>query len=118
MSAGFARRQVALAALALNAVRPMPGRWAGIPAFALGWPVSELAPHLLGATLADTAAELTVRRRTSTPSTTGLVAAAAAAGLLGYIVTGARRVGDRARRGTPREHRRGLPDHHRPSRSG
>jgi len=93
MSAGFARRQVALAALALNAVRPLPGRWAGIPAFALGWPVSELAPHLLCATLVDTAAELTVRRRTSTPSTTGLVAAAAAAGLLGYIVTGARRVG-------------------------
>jgi acetyl esterase/lipase len=93
MSGGFARRQVALAALALNAVRPLPGRWAGIPAFALGWPVSELAPHLLGATLVDTAAELTVRRRTSTPSTTGLIAAAAAAGLLGYIVTGARRVG-------------------------
>ena len=93
MSAGFARRQVALAALALNAVRPLPGRWAGIPAFALGWPVSELAPHLLGATLVDTAAELTVRRRTSNPSTTGLVAAAAAAGLLGYAVARARRTG-------------------------
>ncbi len=93
MSAGFARRQVALAALALNAVRPLPGRWAGIPAFALGWPVSELAPHLLGATLVDTAAELTVRRRTSDPSTTGLVAAGAAAGLLGYAVARARRTG-------------------------
>ncbi len=93
MSAGFARRQVALAALALNAVRPLPGRWAGIPAFALGWPVSELAPHLLGATILDTAAELTVRRRTSAPSATGLVAAAAAAGLLAYSIAGARRVG-------------------------
>jgi acetyl esterase/lipase len=93
MSAGFARRQVALAALALNAVRPLPGRWAGIPAFALGWPVSELAPHLLGATLVDTAAELTARRRTSAPSTTGLIAAAAAAGLLGYAVVRARRTG-------------------------
>lgn len=93
MSAGFPRRQFTLAALALNAVRPLPGRWAGIPAFALGWPVSELAPHLLGATLLDTAAELSVRRRKSAPSTAGLVAAAAAAGLLGYAVAGSRRVG-------------------------
>ncbi len=93
MSAGFSRRQVTLAALALNAVRPMPGRWAGIPAFALGWPVSELAPHLLGTSLLDTAAELTVRRRKSAPSTTGLVAAAAAAGLLGYAIARSRRLG-------------------------
>lgn len=93
MSSGFSRRQITLAALALNAVRPMPGRWAGIPAFALGWPVSELAPHLLGATLVDTAAELTVRRRKSAPSVTGLVAAAAAAGLLSYAVARSRRVG-------------------------
>jgi acetyl esterase/lipase len=93
MSAGYARRQLVLAALALNAVRPPPGGWAGIPGFALGWPVSELAPHLLGAAAVDTAAELTVRRRTSKPSTTGLVAAAAAAGLLGYAIAGSRRVG-------------------------
>jgi acetyl esterase/lipase len=93
MSAGYARRQLILAALALNAVKPPPGGWAGIPGFALGWPVSELAPHLLGASLVDTAAELTVRRRTSTPSTTGLVAAATAAGLLGYAIVRSRRVG-------------------------
>jgi acetyl esterase/lipase len=93
MSAGFARRQIILAALALNAVKPPPGGWAGIPGFAFGWPVSELAPHLLGATALDTAAELTVRRRTSKPSATGLVAAAATAGLLGYAIVGSRRVG-------------------------
>jgi acetyl esterase/lipase len=93
MSSGFARRQLILAALALNAVKPPPGGWAGIPGFALGWPVSELAPHLLTASAIDTAAELTVRRRTSKPSTTGLVAAAAAAGLLGWSIAGARRVG-------------------------
>lgn len=93
MSTGYARRQLTLAALALNAVRPMPGGWAGVPAFALGWPVSELAPHLLGASLLDTAAELTLRRRTSVPSATGLVAAAAGAGLLGWTIAGARRVG-------------------------
>jgi acetyl esterase/lipase len=93
LSRGFGRRQLILAALALNAVKPLPGRWAGIPAFALGWPVSELAPQLLGATVLDTAAELTVRRRTSSPSATGLVAAVAAAGLLGRSIADARRVG-------------------------
>ena len=93
MSRGFTRRQIVLAALALNAIRPLPGRWAGIPAFALGWPVSELAPHLLGATALDTAAELTVRRRSSAPSATGLLAAAASAGLLAYSIAAARRVG-------------------------
>jgi acetyl esterase/lipase len=93
MSAGYSRRQLTLAALALNAVRPATRGWAGIPGFALGWPVSELAPHLLGAAMVDTAAELTVRRRTSRPSATGLVAAAAAAGLLGWAIAGSRRVG-------------------------
>ena len=93
MSTGFARRQAILAALALNAVRPPPGEWAGIPAFALGWPVSELAPHLVGLTVADTAAELTVRRRTSRPSAVGLLAAAATVGLLGYAIVRSRRVG-------------------------
>ncbi len=93
MSRGFARRQLINAALALNAVKPLPGRWAGIPAFALGWPVSELAPQLLAATALDTAAELTVRRRTSRPSRIGLLAAVGAAGLLGRAVADARRVG-------------------------
>ena len=90
---GYPARQVTLAALALNAVRPPPGGWFGIPAFALGWPVSELAPQLLGASLLDSAAELTVRRRSGRPSTTGLLAAAAAVGLLGYAIAGSRRVG-------------------------
>ena len=87
------------------------------PAFALGWPVSELAPHLLTASAIDTAAELTVRRRTSKPSTLGLVAAAAAAGLLGWSIAGARRVGTELDEALPRGHRRGLPDHHRPPRT-
>lgn len=93
MSSGYRRRQLALAALAANAVRPMPGKWSGIAGFALGWPTSELAPHLVGASLLDTAAELTVRRRRGRPSRTGVVAAAAAVGLLGYTVAGSRRVG-------------------------
>lgn len=91
MSAGFTRRQLALAALALNAVRPMRRGWSSIPSFALGWPVSELAPHLLTAAAVDTAAELTVRR--GKPSRLGLAAGAVAAGLLSYTIAGARRTG-------------------------
>lgn len=91
MSAAYARRQLVLAALAANAVRPMSRGWSSIPGFALGWPVSELAPHLLGAAALDTAAELTVRQ--GKVSRTGLVAAAAAAGLLAYTIAGARRTG-------------------------
>jgi acetyl esterase/lipase len=93
MSRGYTRRQLVLAALAANAVRPPRGGWAGIPGFALGWPTTELAPHLLIASTADTALELTRRRRGSKPSTVGLVAAAAAAGMLGWTIAGARRVG-------------------------
>ncbi len=91
MSAGFTRRQLTLAALALNAVRPVKRGWSAIPSFALGWPVSELAPHLLGAAAIDTAAEVTVRR--GKPSRLGLAAGAVAAGLLGYTIAGARRTG-------------------------
>jgi acetyl esterase/lipase len=93
MSAGYRRRQLALTALAVNAVRPMSRGWSGILGFALGWPVSELAPHLLGAAAVDTAAELTVRRRKSKPSAIGLLAVGASAGLLGWTIAGARRVG-------------------------
>ena len=93
MSRGFRRRQLTLAALALNAVRPMARGRSAIAGFVLGWPVSELAPHLLALSAVDTAAELTVRRRRSAPSMTGMVAAGAAAGLLGYSIAGARRVG-------------------------
>ncbi len=91
MSAGYARRQLALAALAVNAIRPMSRGWSSIPGFALGWPTSELAPHLLGAAALDTAAELTVRRGKA--SRLGLLAAGSAAGLLAYTIAGARRTG-------------------------
>lgn len=91
MSAGYARRQLTLAALAVNAIRPMSRGWAAIPGFALGWPTSELAPHLLGASAVDTLAELTVRRGKA--SRIGLLAGVAAAGLLGYTIAGARRTG-------------------------
>ncbi len=91
MSAGYARRQLALAALAANAIRPQRNGWSAIPSFAFGWPTSELAPHLLGVAAIDTAAELTVRRGKA--SRLGLLAGAAAVGMLGYTIAGARRTG-------------------------
>ena len=54
----YLRRQVVMAALTANAVRPVPGYWAGVPAMIGGWLTSELAPHLLSVTLADTVHEL------------------------------------------------------------
>ena len=59
---GFLRRQVVTAALTANALRPLPGPRAAIPAFAAGWLTSELAPHLMAATAVDTAAHV-VRRK-------------------------------------------------------
>jgi acetyl esterase/lipase len=55
----YLRRQVLTAALTANALRPVPGYWAGIPAMFGGWLTSELAPHLMTLTLADTVREIT-----------------------------------------------------------
>jgi acetyl esterase/lipase len=86
----FRRRQVIAAALTANALRPVAGRYASIPAFFAGWLASELAPQLLVASLADTAAELTVRRgRLSSPLGLGL--AAFTTGGLGYLIVNANR---------------------------
>jgi acetyl esterase/lipase len=59
----YLRRQVLTAALTANALRPMPGQWPGIPAMFGGWLTSELAPHLLALTVADTALHITPGRR-------------------------------------------------------
>jgi acetyl esterase/lipase len=88
----YRRRQLVAAALTANALRPLGGRYASIPAFFAGWLASELAPQLLVATLADTAAELAVRRRRAgTPSQSGLAVAALTVGGLGYLIVNANR---------------------------
>ncbi|MBZ5738808.1 alpha/beta hydrolase [Nocardioides mangrovi] len=87
---GFLRRQLVTAALTANAIRPVPGFRAGIPAFFAGWLTTELAPHLMALTAADTAGH--VVRRGRRRSRAGL--ALAAANLLGqgFLVDQARRV--------------------------
>ncbi|TWH00044.1 acetyl esterase/lipase [Nocardioides sp. J9] len=79
---GFVRRQAITAALTANAIRPLPGFRAGIPAFFAGWLTGELAPHVLGLTAADAAAHLTGSRR----DWRGLALAGASAAGLAYLV--------------------------------
>ena len=59
---GFLRRQIVTAALTANAIRPVPGYRSAIPSFFAGWLTTELAPHLMALTAADTAAHV-VRRQ-------------------------------------------------------
>ena len=85
----FLRRQLVTAALTANAVRPVPGFRAGVPAFFAGWLTTELAPHLLALTAADaTANALSGRRR----DRTGLAVAGAASLGLAYLVAESRKV--------------------------
>jgi acetyl esterase/lipase len=89
---GYLRRQLAIAALTINAVRPLRGRYTSIPAFFAGWLASELAPQLLAASALDTAAELTVRRRKAGhPDGAGLLLAGVTAAGLGYLIVNAAR---------------------------
>lgn len=95
MPGHYLHRQVLTAALTANALRPVPGYWAQVPAMFGGWLTSELAPHLLALTAADTVRELTRER----PDRRGLaLAAGSAAGLATMVVQaqGAKRHVDRA----------------------
>jgi len=57
MPGWFLLRQAVTAALAANAVRPVPGFRVAIPSMVAGWLTSELAPHLLALTTADAVRE-------------------------------------------------------------
>ncbi|WP_309649422.1 alpha/beta hydrolase [Nocardioides sp.] len=86
---GFLRRQVVIAALTANAIRPLPGFRVGIPSFFAGWLTGELAPQVLALTVADAAAHATGRRR----DPLGLALAGASAAGLAFLIDQARRVG-------------------------
>jgi acetyl esterase/lipase len=85
----FVRRQLLTAALTANAIRPVPGFRAGIPAFVAGWLTTELAPHLLALTTADAVAHLGPRRRRSRA---GLALAAGSIAGQVFLLDQARRV--------------------------
>lgn len=88
---GFLRRQLVTAALTANAIRPLPGYRASIPAFLTGWLTTELAPHLLAVTAAD-AATHGVRPRRGRRSRTGLLLAAANLAGQAFLIDQSRRV--------------------------
>ena len=90
----YLRRQLVTTALTANALRPVGGRYATIPAFFAGWLVSELAPQLLVASAADTLVEIAVRRDTGRSvrgDRLALALAAASTAGLGYLIVNANR---------------------------
>ena len=80
----FRTRRAVQLALTANALRPLRGEQASIPAFFTGWLTGELAPHLLALTAADTAAHV-ARHGTRDRLSLGL-AGLSAAGLAALIV--------------------------------
>jgi acetyl esterase/lipase len=80
-------RALAYAALTANAIRPLPGFRAGVPSFFAGWITNEMAPHWLAVTAADSAVQLTSKRRDPVAlALNGLTAAG-----LAYLIRLARR---------------------------
>lgn len=93
LAMGLLRRQLVTAALTANAIRPVPGFRAGIPAFFAGWLTGELAPQVLAVTAADAAAHLRHPSHLSGRDRAGLALAAASAAGLGFLVRQARQSG-------------------------
>ncbi|EME17573.1 alpha/beta hydrolase [Rhodococcus triatomae] len=91
MSVTFALRQAVNAVASMNALRPMDGPRAAVPAFLAGWLTSELAPQLLAATVVDAGVHV-ARRGLRTPTDRiGLaLAATSVAGLAATVATGSR----------------------------
>lgn len=90
----FLRRQIVIAALTANALRPPRTRRAGLPAFAAGWLFGETAPQMLALTALDAAAHLTRGRRSGVRAKAGLALAAASALGLGHVMRQSRTAKD------------------------
>ena len=54
---GISIQTLVISALAANAIKPVPGAAASIPAMFAGWLVSELAPHVIVGTVVDSVRE-------------------------------------------------------------
>lgn len=86
---GHTLRQLAVASLTANALRPQGATYTAIPSFAAGWLTGELAPQLLALSAADTL--VSAARRRVTPL--GLALAVGSAVGLGTIVAQSLRAG-------------------------
>jgi len=82
----YRNRQLVMAGLVANALKPHQGRIGSIPAFAIGWPTLELAPQMLALGALDTAQHLIRHRKTGDVSIVGVGAAMVAASALGYMI--------------------------------
>ncbi|MDT4892563.1 MAG: hypothetical protein QOE97_1598 [Pseudonocardiales bacterium] len=91
----FPARQALQLGLTANALRPLPGGPASLPAFFAGWLTAELAPHVLAATVVDAGLH-TARHGVRTPADRLALAAAglSGAGLLSLIAAGQRARGE------------------------
>lgn len=89
----YLRRQLVVAALTANAIRPLGTRYGSLMSFFPGWLASELAPQLLAVELLDTGRELVAARRSPGAALHGrdrrlglLLAAGSVAGLGSLIL--------------------------------
>jgi acetyl esterase/lipase len=98
MSDRFLARQLLQLGFAANALRPFPGAPVSLPVFFSGWLTSELAPHLMALTAADTAGH--IARHGVHNRRDALAVAAAAANLASYaaLIAGGRKAADEIER--------------------
>lgn len=95
----YRNRQILMAALTANALKPSQNRIGSIPAFAMGWPTLELAPQMLALGIADTAQHLLRHRKTGDISVVGVGAAMVAAAALGQMIKQAHDAGEQTKAG-------------------
>jgi acetyl esterase/lipase len=87
----FLTRQVAQLGFTANALRPVPGGPASVPAFFSGWLTAELAPHLLAATATDAAVHTVRNGVHNRRDALGLLAAGANLAGLATMIAGGRK---------------------------
>jgi acetyl esterase/lipase len=91
MQPNFVIRRAIQLGLAANALRPVKGERASIPAFFAGWLTGELAPHLLAVTVADTAQHFLRKGSRSKADSVGLALAGLSVAGLGALIATSQR---------------------------
>jgi acetyl esterase/lipase len=87
----FVTRRALQLGLVANALRPLRSQRAAVPAFFAGWLTSELAPHLLALTTADTLQHVLRHGARGKADRAGLVLSALSAAGLGSLISTSQR---------------------------
>jgi acetyl esterase/lipase len=87
----FLLRQLGQLMLTANAIRPIPGGPASVPAFFSGWLTAELAPHLLALTTLDAGVHVARKGLHTRSDRLGLAAAAGSAAAYGSLIAASTR---------------------------